>query len=194
MRKSTLTLTTILFCSLLSLPSFAAWKLDNKNSLLNFVSVKKGTVAENHHFSALEGSIDKHGNVSIIVDLTSVNTNIAIRDERMKKFVFNTEKYTLATFDAQLDHTLLSTLSVGESNVKTVTGKLNFHGQSQNVAIQVNVIKLNAKTLMVTTTKPFFIKADAYGVVAGINKLKELAALPSIDYVVPVNFSVTFTQ
>jgi hypothetical protein len=31
-------------------------------------------------------------------------------------------------------------------------------------------------------------------VVAGINKLKELASLPSIDYVVPVSFSVTFIR
>ena len=40
--------------------------------------------------------------------------------------------------------------------------------------------------------KPFFIRADAFDVVAGINKLKELASLSSIDYVVPVSFSVTF--
>ncbi|WP_085300690.1 YceI family protein [Cognaticolwellia mytili] len=192
MRKSTLTLITILSFALTSLPSFAGWQLDNKNSLLNFVSVKKGTVAENHHFSALEGSIDKSGKVSIKVDLTSVDTNIAIRDERMKTFVFETTEYTSAMFTTQLDKDLLSNLKVGKSDVKTVTGNLSFHGQNQEVTIEVNVSKINTKTLLVSTTKPFFIKADVYGVVAGINKLKELAALPSIDYVVPVNFSVTF--
>jgi polyisoprenoid-binding protein YceI len=75
-----------------------------------------------------------------------------------------------------------------------VTGNLSFHGQTQAVVIDVNVTKTNNKTLLVSTTKPFFIKADAYGVVAGINKLKELAALSSIDYVVPVSFSVIFTH
>ncbi len=194
MRKPTITLLTIFSFALTSLPSFAGWQLDNKNSLLNFVSVKKGTVAENHHFSALEGSINKNGKVSIKVDLTSVNTNIAIRDERMKKFVFETEQYTSAVFDTQLDKGLLSSLNTSESHVKTVTGTLSFHGQKQEVVIEVKVIKVNEKTLLVSTTKPFFIKADAYGVVAGINKLKELAALPSIDYVVPVNFSVTFSN
>lgn len=194
MRKSTVTLLTIFSLAITSLPSLAGWQLDNKNSRLNFVSVKKGTVAENHHFSALEGSINKSGKVSIKVDLTSVDTNIAIRDERMKKFVFETEKFTSAMFDAQLDKGLLSALNIGDSYVKTVTGSLNFHGQTQEVAIDVNVTKTNNKTLLVSTTKPFFIKADAYGVVAGINKLKELAALPSIDYVVPVSFSVIFTH
>lgn len=192
MRKSILTLITILSFALTSLPSFAGWQLDNKNSLLNFVSVKKGTVAENHHFSALEGSIDKSGKVSIKVDLTSVDTNIAIRDERIKTFVFETTEYTSAMFTTQLDKDLLSNLKVGKSDVKTVTGNLSFHGQNQEVTIEVNVSKINTKTLLVSTTKPFFIKADVYGVVAGINKLKELAALPSIDYVVPVNFWVTF--
>ncbi len=194
MRKSTVTLLTIFSLAITSLPSLAGWQLDNKNSRLNFVSVKKGTVAENHHFSALEGSINKSGKVSIKVDLTSVDTNIVIRDERMKKFVFETEKFTSAMFDAQLDKDLLSTLNIGDSYVKTVTGNLSFHGQTQVVAIEVNVTKTNGKTLLVNTTKPFFIKADAYGVVAGINKLKELAALPSIDYVVPVSFSVIFTH
>lgn len=194
MRKSTVTLLTIFSLAITSLPSLAGWQLDNKNSRLNFVSVKKGTVAENHHFSALEGSINKSGKVSIKVDLTSVDTNIAIRDERMKKFVFETEKFTSAMFDAQLDKGLLSALNIGDSYVKTVTGSLSFHGQTQAVAIDVNVTKTNNKTLLVSTTKPFFIKADAYGVVAGINKLKELAALPSIDYVVPVSFSVIFTH
>lgn len=194
MRKSTLALITITSLALTSLSSFAGWKLDNENSLLNFVSVKKGTIAENHHFSALEGTIDKSDKVNIKVDLTSVNTSIAIRDERMKKFVFDTEQYAFATFNAQLEKGLLSKLNVGDSEVKTVAGNLSFHGQNQEVTIEVKVNKINEKTLLVSTTKPFFIKADAYGVVAGINKLKELAALPSIDYVVPVNFSVTFTH
>ena len=51
---------------------------------------------------------------------------------------------------------------------------------------------LTADKILVNTVKPFFMNADAYGVVAGINKLKALASLPSINTVVPVSFSVTF--
>jgi polyisoprenoid-binding protein YceI len=192
MRKSTLSLITILSFALTSLPTFAAWQLDNKSSSLNFISVKKGTVAENHHFSALEGHIDKQGKVSIKVDLASVDTNIGIRDERLKKFVFETDKYTSAMFSAQLDKSILAKLDVGNSKTTAITGTLSFHGQEQEVTIDVSVSKLKANKLLVSTLKPFFVKADAYGVVAGINKLKELAALPSIDLVVPVSFSVTF--
>ncbi len=194
MRKSILSLITFFLCSVISLSSFAGWHLDNKNSLLNFISVKKGAIAENHSFKTLEGSVDKNGQVNISVDLTSVDTNIAIRDERMKKFVFETQQYTSAVFNAQLDKQLLAKLSAGDSKMATINGTLNFHGHSQEVNFDVTVSKLNKDTLLVTTLKPFFIKADAYGIVAGINKLKELASLPSIDYVVPVSFSVTFTR
>jgi dihydrodipicolinate synthase/N-acetylneuraminate lyase len=71
---------------------------------------------------------------------------------------------------------------------------LDFHGEQQTIMLDVSVIKLSADKILVNTIKPFFIQADAYGVVAGINKLKELASLPSINYVVPVSFSVTFTR
>ena len=194
MRKSTLTLLTIITCALTSLPTLAAWQLDNNHSQLNFVSVKKGTVAENHRFTSITGNIDDQGKANINVDLTSVDTNIAIRNERMKKFVFQTDKYTSASFNAQLDNIAITALNHGDSYTTSVKGTLNFHGQSQEVIVDVNVVKLSGNKLFVSTVKPFFIKADAYGVVKGINKLKELASLPSINYVVPVNFSVTFTQ
>ena len=194
MRKSTLTLLTMLTCALTSLPTLAAWQLDNSNSQLNFISVKKGTVAENHRFTSIAGDINNQGNVSIKVDLASVDTKVAIRDERMKKFVFETNKYTSAMFHAQLDNKAITTLNIGDSYTTTVKGTLNFHGQSQDIIVDVNVSKLNGNKLFVSTIKPFFIKADAYGVVAGINKLKALAKLPSINHVVPVSFSVTFTQ
>ena len=57
-----------------SLPALAAWKLDNENSQLSFMSVKKGNIAENHSFSKLAGNITEQAQVNISVDLSSVNT------------------------------------------------------------------------------------------------------------------------
>lgn len=194
MRKSSLTLLTILTCALTSTSTLAAWQLDNNNSLLNFISVKKGSVAENHRFTSIAGNINNQGKVSIEVDLASVNTKISVRDERMKKFVFETDKYTTALFHAQLDNTIFEKLNIGESYTTGVKGTLSIHSQSQEAMIEVQVIKLKGNKLLINTVTPFFIKADDFGMIAGINKLKELASLPSIDYVVPVSFSVTFTH
>lgn len=177
-----------------SLPALAAWKLDNENSQLSFMSVKKGSIAENHSFSKLVGNITEQAQVNISVDLSSVNTNIAIRDERMKEFVFETDTYSTANFTAALETSLLKSLIIGENKKLAISGTLDFHGEQQTIMLDVSVIKLSADKILVNTTKPFFIQADVFGVVAGINKLKELASLPSIDYVVPVSFSVTFTR
>lgn len=194
MRQIALILITLLISAVTSLPALAAWQLDNDNSQLTFMSVKKSTIAENHHFKRFNGNIDEKAQVSINVDLASVDTNIAIRDERMKQFVFESDKYTTATFNAQLDNTMLEALKVGDVKALTVDGQLDFHGQQQTISMKVNVAKLSEKKIIVHTSQPFFVKADAFGVIAGINKLKELAALPSIDYVVPVGFSVTFVR
>jgi hypothetical protein len=47
---------------------------------------------------------------------------------------------------------------------------------------------------VVTTLQPVIIKAEDFALVAGINKLKSLASLPSIAYSVPVSFVLTFTE
>jgi len=194
MRHTTLILTTLLISAMISLPALSAWKLDNSSSSLSFISVKKATIAEHHSFSRLKGNIDEQAQVNISVDLASVNTNIAIRDERMKKFVFESNKYSSAKFTTQLDKSLLNTLKTGQDKKLSINGTLDFHGQQQAVIIAVSVVKLTEDKILVNTIQPFFIKADAFDVVAGINKLKELASLPSIDYVVPVSFSVTFIR
>lgn len=194
MRKTSSILISLLLTATVSLPALAAWKLDNTSSELSFISVKKGNIAENHDFAMLAGNINEQAQVNIKVDLTSVNTNIAIRDERMKKFVFESDKYSTASFTAVLDKSLLNNLTIGADKKLSVSGVVDFHGEQQTVTIEVSVIKLSADKILVNTIKPFFIQADAFGIVAGINKLKELASLPSIDYVVPVSFSVTFIR
>ena len=194
MRHTVFIFATLLATAITSVPALANWELDNSQSQLSFISVKKGTIAETHHFASFNGAMDEHAKVNVMVDLTSVNTNIAIRDDRMKTFLFETDKFSSAEFTAQLDQALIKALKVGERQQLNVNGTIDFHGVKQGVSIEVSVVKLSVDQLMVNTTKPFFIKADAFGIVEGINKLKSLAALPSINYVVPVSFSVVFNR
>ncbi len=69
----------------LSTNVLADWKLDNNHSSVNFISVKNDSVIEQHHFRNISGSVSKDGQVKVVIDLTSVDTQISIRDERMKK-------------------------------------------------------------------------------------------------------------
>ncbi|MFB0979592.1 MAG: YceI family protein [Alteromonadaceae bacterium] len=179
---------------LISAPAYSAWKLDSSQSSLTFVSIKKGTIAENHRFKAFSGNINHKGVANFSIDLNSVDTNIAIRDKRMADYLFETAKFAEANFSVQLNQNVIDAIASGSSKKMLLKGSLNLHGQEQDVAIEVMVMKLTEKNMVVTTLQPVIIKAEDFALMAGINKLKSLANLPSIAYSVPVSFVLTFTD
>lgn len=182
----------LLFISLISIPAFSAWQLDNEKSKLSFVSIKKNTVAENHTFSQLSGEVDDNGLVNIIIDLTSVNTHIAKRDDRLKGHLFNTAIFPKAIFSAQLNMNEITKISTGTSKKLSITGLLDLHGHQQQVKFEILLVKLSDGGLVVASLQPIIVNAEAFGLVAGINKLQELAKLPSISAAIPVSFVATF--
>ncbi|WP_448250117.1 YceI family protein [Thalassotalea agariperforans] len=184
-------LLTLVTC-LLSLPSVAHWQLDNENSQLNFVSIKKEAIAEVHTFKALSGQINEQGKVTFAVDLASVETNIAIRNERMTQYLFETDKFAQATFSTEVDKKTLATLKLGESKKVALTGEINLHGVSQSVSTEVLVTKLSDGKVLVNSLQPVIINASTFGLTAGIEKLKSLASLTNISFAVPVTFQLSF--
>ncbi len=69
---------------------------------MSFVSVKKGKVAEAHTIDRLSGSFLGNGDLLVKLDLSSVNTNIGIRDTRMQKHLFQIGAYPSATVSAKV--------------------------------------------------------------------------------------------
>ena len=179
---------------LITAPAYSAWKIDSSKSSLTFVSIKKGTVAENHRFKKFSGGINHKGFANISIDLNSVDTNIAIRDERMAEYLFETAKFSQASFSVQLNENEIDAIASGSSKNMTLKGRFDLHGQQQALTVNVVVMKLSEKNMVVTTQEPVIIKAEDFALVAGINKLKSLAHLPSIAYSVPVSFVLTFTE
>lgn len=177
---------------LLSLPSFAHWQLDNDNSQLNFVSIKKEVIAEVHTFKGLSGDINDKGKVTFIVDLASVETNIAIRNERMTEYLFETDKFAQATFSTEVDKTILARVKLGESKKVALTGDIDLHGVSQSISTEVLVTKLSDGKVLVNSLQPVIINASAFGLTVGIEKLKSLASLANISFAVPVTFQLIF--
>jgi len=175
-------------------PAMSQWKLDNNNSTVSFLTIKKQHIAENHHFTVLSGTIAAQGEVNLSIDLTSVNTKIAIRDDRMKEHLFNTNVFSHAKFNAQLSSKELSSIEVGTSKRLSVTGKISLHGQQQEFTASVMVVMLSDKNMLVTSLEPLLIKAQDFDLVTGINKLQKLANLPSIGYTVPVSFVLSFVN
>ena len=195
MHFKTLVSTSILAGLLLAAPaSFAGWKLDNTASKLNFVSIKKSAIAEIHHFSHLTGSISDSGVAQIEIDLASVQTNIDIRNERMQKMLFETNVFPKASIMSQIDPVRLQKLRPGESFEVQLPAKLSLHGQTQAINPVLRVVKLRNNKVLVSTLSPIILNVADYKLYQGVEKLKEIAGLPSIASAVPVTFSLTFNM
>ena len=184
----------LLLVSLATFPAYSAWLLDNQSSKLSFVSIKKGDIAEVHHFSRLAGKVNKSGLVDFAVDLSSVETKIAIRDDRMKQYLFNVALFPKAYFKTKLDMQVIGKLASGKTLIMPLSGSISLHGQKQEVSTEILVAKLGQDKFVVTSLQPVIINAKSYDLVAGVAKLQELAGLPSISNAVPVNFVLSFNQ
>ncbi|WP_440905826.1 YceI family protein [Catenovulum sp. SX2] len=172
--------------------AFAGWKLDEQTSQLNFLSTKKAQIIEQHSFKKVSGKVADNGQVELTIDLSSVETNIPIRNERMQKYLFETDKFANATISAKVDSSVLTNLAVGEPKTLELVAQLELHGHKQDLSLAVSVIKGNNGQLFVNSLGSVIINAADFSLIEGINKLQELAGLPSITYSVPVSFNLVF--
>ena len=174
--------------------AFAQWELISSDSVVNFVSVKKSKIGEIHHFSGLEGKIEANGSVSFNIDLASVETNIPVRNDRMKSMLFEVVEFPKAKLSGEIDLTHLSNLKVGESYQDSIEFALSLHGISQQILSDLMIIKLTDNQVMVTSIKPVIINAEDYKLSEGVDMLRSVAKLSSISVAVPVTFSLVFKK
>ncbi len=179
---------------LFSTSVFANWQLDNDESTLSFVSTKKSAVAEVHHFKSISGSVSGKGDIAIQIDLSSVETGIGIRNDRMKTMLFNVAKFAQAKVHARVDNKKLEALAVGESYIEAIDFTVSLHGISQVLKDEVQVIKLDGGNVLVSSVEPIVINANQFGLESGVEKLREVAGLPSISTAVPVMFNLAFKR
>lgn len=194
MLKTFATLGLSLSCFAASSLAQADWQLENDKSQLSFVSIKKGSVAEVHHFKTLSGTISDQGALSIDIDLASAETMIPIRNERLTKFVFETLNYPSAVLTADLSNQLSNIDEESIHIIKGIEAELDFHGQKKALKIDVLVTRLENDDLTVSSLQPVIINSKDFEVTQGIKKLQELATLPSIATAVPVTFTLTFSE
>ncbi len=186
------TISLALMLGLCSHAAQAAWQLDNEQSRLSYISIKKGDVAEINYFSQLSGTVDDSGHARLSIDLNSVRTNIDIRDERMRDIFFETRHFPKAEFSTQLDVEKLKNLAVGSMITMTLEGEFSLHGVKQKMPTELAVSKLSETTLQVSSYAPMVLDAGHFKLAQAVEKLREIAGLPSISMAVPVSFVLTF--
>ncbi|AAN55909.1 YceI family protein [Shewanella oneidensis MR-1] len=179
---------------LISFSSFAQWQVTEKGSRVSFVSVKKGDIAEVHHFKQLKGMLNDNGQFELTVPLVSVATGIDVRDERMQNLLFEVSLYPELKLSSQVDSKMLKELAVGESKLADIDGKIALHGKQQTKTFSVIVTKVSDNKLMVSSFQPIIVNANEFDLVAGVDKLRDIAGLSSISQAVPVSFVLTLTK
>lgn len=179
---------------LVASPAMAKWSLVADESMLTFVSIKNTHVAEVHRFHNLSGGVSKSGQLRLGVDLTSVDTQVPIRDERMREMLFETAQHPRATLSARLDPAVLQDLPVGQSKPISTEATLDLHGQSRPIQIEALVIRPSDRELLVTSLRPVIINAADFGLADGIEALRAVVELPNISLAVPVTFVLKFNR
>lgn len=174
--------------------ALADWTLQNDQSRLSYVTVKKAEIAEPNQFETLSGVISENGSAEIVIDLTSVETWIDSRNERMGKFLFEIEDFPKAFARAKLDMAALDTLGVGQRREMDMEFQFDFHGFIKTVEASVFVTRVAVNRVTVSNSAPVIIDGDDYGLTAGLTKLQELAKLPSITPQVAVGFDLMFEK
>lgn len=167
-----------------------SWVLDNDESSLAYGSIKKNAVGEVNVFETLSGTVSEDGVARIDIDLASVETNIDIRNERMMEHVFrNAGK---ATLEARFDMDEISRLAVGDSAIIDSEAVLSLVGAEIEFDAEMFVARLSETRVLVSTNGMVFLGVEEAGITAGIDKLMELASLPSITRTVPVTARFMF--
>ncbi|MCG9696861.1 YceI family protein [Shewanella sp. Isolate11] len=172
----------------------ADWQVSNQDSIVNFISVKKGDIAEVHKFTEVAGKLDDKGAFSLSIPLTSVMTNVEIRDTRMKEILFEVEKYPSVKLTAKVDAKMVDKLAIGGTESVALDAELDLHGTSKKLMVNVRVAKLAQDKLMVTSEYPIILNAADFGLSDGVEKLRELAGLSEISKAVPVSFVLTLSK
>jgi polyisoprenoid-binding protein YceI len=175
-----------------SVATTAAWTLDTTASYLNFVTTKNTHNVEVHNFTSLSGDISAAGVATLTIDLSTVNTGVALRDERMRGLLFDVTNYPTATVTVAVPATLISSLAVGQSATTDISASLNLHGVTGAITTKVSVQKLSANRVLVQSLSPILVKAGDYALTDGVEALRAAVGIASISVAVPVDFALVF--
>ena len=184
----------LVICLMTSAHVLAGWVIDPDGSYVGFASVKNDLIAENHSFTNVTGTIEDSGNAKIVIALASVETLIPIRNERMQAILFEVAQYPEVTVTANLNLDGFTSLGLGESETDTILLDVNLHGTNLSKNVLVKVIRSSDTSYEITNLGPIVIHASQFALSDGLESLRKVAGLQSIDLMVPVTFDLRMVR
>nr|WP_319526773.1 YceI family protein [Pseudomonas laurentiana] len=179
--------------AVLALPVQANWYLDNESSRLSFITNKNGDVTEVHRFLVLHGKVDSKGAAELQIEMDSVNSGIPLRDERMRKDLFEVARFPDALIRAQLDLRPIKDLANGAQLELRLPVTVSLHGKDHSYSAQLLATRLDERRFQVVTLEPLMLRAEEFDLAPGLDALRKVAGLQSISLSVPVGAVLIFT-
>lgn len=172
-----------------------AWQINQHASSLTFNTTKSGAagvggITETMRFKSFKGGLSSQGKIELTINLSSVDTGIPIRDERLQTMFWNVAAHPTVNFAGQLSSEEMKKISTGkESVVVMVEGQLTMAGQTKSIKTQLQVTSTNHK-LYVSTRQPIVINANDFGLNAGVEALRAIMGLNYLSTSAPVTFTL----
>lgn len=170
------------------------WELASAQSSVNYISTKNGDISEDNSFWMLDGEVTADGKATVRIFLDSVDTQIDIRDQRMRKHVFNTADHPVANITSDLKAAAGDGLPIGETRVIIDAVTVEMNGQSKTYSASFSVTPLSEARVQVSSKTPIVVQADDFGLGGGVETLRGIANLDAISPEVPVTFDLIFRR
>ncbi|MHC8399627.1 YceI family protein [Pseudomonas sp. MDT1-17] len=176
-----------------ALSAHADWYLDGESSRLSFISTKNTNISEVQRFLVLHGKVDPKGLAQVEVELDSVNSGIPLRDERMRKDLFDIQTFPEALITAQIDLRPINDLAPGAQLELRLPLTVNLHGKQHQYNAELLATRLDDRRFQVVTLEPLIINAADFDLAPGLENLRKVAGLSAISLSVPVSAVLIFT-
>jgi hypothetical protein len=169
-----------------------SWLLVTENSQISLFTIKAEDIGEVFTIPLNNGSVSETGKVTITFAPGEIETGIPIRNSRMGKYLFEIEKWPIATITTQLETGVIEKIATGTKQVLPAKVTVGLHGIPITYDIFLIATMNNNGHVIVSSAKSISVHATDFGLSAGLDKLQELAGLSSITPVIAVNFNLVF--
>lgn len=176
-----------------ALSARADWYLDGESSRLSFISTKNANLSEVQRFLVLHGKVEPSGLAQVEVEMDSVNSGIPLRDERMRKDLFEIQTFPEALITAQIDLRPINDLAPGAQLELRLPLTVSLHGKQHLYNAELLATRLDDRRFQVVTLEPLVINAEEFDLAPGLERLRKVAGLSAISLSVPVGAVLIFT-
>lgn len=176
----------------LALPAQANWYLDNESSRLSFITTHNADISEVHRFLTLHGKIDGQGVATLEVELESVSTGIPLRDERLRRDLFEIKTWPEAQIVAQINVQPISDLAPGAQLELRLPLVVKLRGKEHSYNAELLATRLDDRRFQVVTLEPLVLHAEDFDLLPGLATLRKAAGLSAISLSVPVGAVLIF--